>query len=223
MKRNALVATVAAAALVGGGTATALAVTGDDSRGSHDDARHTSGDSRHTGDDAAAAKSARVTAADAITAALRDTSGTAVSAELDDDGSPAAWEVDVLGKDGTWHSVRLDSAGGKVLSSHTEHEDGDDTAEARAALKGATTSAADAARAAAAHGTVTSIELDDDSTAVWEAETLTAKGVEKDWRVDAATGKVTADRSDDDGADDDASDDKGSDGRHSDDHDSDDD
>ena len=221
MKRNIVIAAVTAAALIGGGTATALATTGDDDRGTapradvsvsddggvRDEADDRDDDRR---DDSRAA-AAKVTAADAVAAALADTPGTAVSAELDDedddrDGADgddrrerAAWEVDVLSGDGTWHSVRVDPATGKVLGS--EKDDEDDTAEVRAALKGTSVDAAQAAKAAAGHGTVTSVELDDDGDhgngkPAWEVETHASGKGEQDWRVDPKTGKVTADRSD---------------------------
>ena len=185
----------------------------------HDD----SADDHDDHDDAARASSAKVTAADAIAAALRDTPGTAVSADLDDAddaddddrGERAAWEVDVLSGDGTWHSVRIDPASGKVLGSHKDADE-DDTAEARAALEGGSISAAEAARTAAGKSPVTSVDLDDDGDggpAAWEVETRADGKGEQDWRVDLKTGKVTADRSDSDdsGSDDSGSDDSGSD------------
>ncbi|MFE1584970.1 PepSY domain-containing protein [Streptomyces sp. NPDC058737] len=226
MKRNIVIAAVTAAALIGGGTATALATTGDDDKDatpradvsvsdvsvSDDGGVRDEADDRD--DDAARAASAKVTAADAIAAALADTPGTAVSAELDDedddgddDGDDrrerAAWEVDVLSGDGTWHSVRVDPATGKVLGSERD-DDEDDTAEVRAALKGASVDAAEAAKATAAagHATVTSVELDEDGhygdgKPAWEVETQASGKGEQDWRVDPRTGKVTADRSHD--------------------------
>ncbi|MEU7578257.1 PepSY domain-containing protein [Streptomyces sp. NPDC041068] len=230
MKRNIVIATVAAAALIGGGTATALAVTGDDesTAAKHssvqlkDDRADNRGDDL---DDAAEntveAKAAKVTAADAIKAALADTSGTAVSAELDEEDGGLVWGVDIL-KGNTWHNVEVDPGTGKVLGSWVDKDDdGDDAADAarvNAALKGASTSAEDAARAAAAKGEVTSVDLDDDGTATaWDAETTGSKGAESDWHVDLKTGKVTADRTDShddrdghddhDGQDDDGSDD----------------
>jgi uncharacterized membrane protein YkoI len=216
MKRNIVIAAVTAAALIAGGTATALATTGDD-------------DATHRGDDDARVTSVRVTAVDAVASALREAPGTAVSAGLDDAdgddaGERAAWEVDVLAGDGTWHTVRIDPSSGKVLGSQKESEDDtDDTAEARAALKGTSVDAAGAAaKAAAGHGTVTSVELDDDGghgdgKAAWEVETRTSGKAEQDWRVDAKTGKVTADRPDDSGSDDSDGSDSGSDGSGSDD------
>ncbi|MEV0322003.1 PepSY domain-containing protein [Streptomyces sp. NPDC050658] len=218
MKRNIVIATVAAVALVGGGTATALAVGGDDESTAakqssvqvkDDDGRDDAAENQ------AETKAAKVSAADAIKAALAKQSGTAVSAELDDeDGGSLYWDVDVLGKGGSWHSVQVDPGTGKVLGSHTEQDEDGDAARVAAALKNASTTAEDAAQAAAAKGTVTSVDLDDDGTATaWDAETVASGGVESDWQVDLQSGKVTADRSDngadhdDDGADHDDRDD----------------
>ncbi|MEU8457509.1 PepSY domain-containing protein [Streptomyces griseoaurantiacus] len=232
MKRNIVLAVVAAAVLAGGGTATALAVADDDGPGADDrvasagrsgqdraddaaddrddrddydddrgDGRHH--DRHHDGryddgrdgrdgrdddgreDDSAAASSAKVTAAEAIAAALRHTPGSVVSAELDD----AVWSVEVLSSDDSWRDVRVDPGTGEVRGVRAEHEDAEDLAEARAALKGASTSADEAARAAAAKGTVTSVELDERG---WEAETLTSGGGERDWTVGLRGAGVTA-------------------------------
>ncbi|MEU4013321.1 PepSY domain-containing protein [Streptomyces pseudogriseolus] len=198
MKRNIVIAVVTAAALVGGGTATALAVSGDDDDASTpvtrtDDDRDDRDDrSDDGGDDDRAAAPGHVTAADAVAAALRHTPGTAVSAELDD----AVWEVDVLGKGDTWHSVRVDPDTGKVLGSSEDDED--DAAEVRAALKGTSVTAEDAAKAAAAKGTVVSVGLDDDGDdRGWEAETRASGGDERNWNVALTTASVTADRDDD--------------------------
>jgi uncharacterized membrane protein YkoI len=215
MKRNIVIAAVTAALLVGGGTATALATTGDDAPST----------APQTDDDGARVTSVKVSADDALASALREAPGTAASAELDDedgdDGERAAWEVDVLAGDGTWHSLRIDPATGKVLGAQSEDEDDSgDTAEVRAALKGTSVDAAEAARDAAGHGTVTSVELDDDGDgAAWEVETRASGKAGQDWRVDGKTGKVTPDRPDDSGSDDSdsGSDDSGSDGSGSDD------
>lgn len=202
MKRNIVIAVVTATALVGGATATALAVSGDDAPTTRqadtriDDRTDDRDDDRDARDGARAA-SAKVTAADAIAAALEHRPGTAVSAELDDrdDDRRTVWEVDVLAGGDNWYSVRIDPATGKVLGSQKDDED--DADEVRAALKGASVSAQDAARAAAAKGTVTSVELEDDDERGWEVETTNARGAEKDWHVDLKSGKVTADRDDD--------------------------
>ncbi|MFD0061815.1 MULTISPECIES: PepSY domain-containing protein [unclassified Streptomyces] len=202
MKRNIVIATIAAVALIGGGTATAVAVAGDDDTTS----AGTSTASRGTGHDDDRAKhvtevrAAKVTASDAIAAALKSVPGTAVSAELDDENDEVVWEVEVLNGT-TWHDVLVDPATGKVTGSHTSRHD--DTARVTAVLKGARTTAQDAARAATAKGTVTEIDLDDDGTAhAWEAETTAANGTDADWRVDLRTGAVTPDRSSHDAGDD---------------------
>lgn len=236
MKRNIVIAVVTAAALVGGGTATALAVSGDsgastpvaqtESRVGDDDGRDDDGDDRDDRDDRSdvrgddrddrddvrddrddAAVSGSVSAADAIAAALKHTPGTAVSADLDDDGDDAddnggraAWEVDILGGGDTWYSVRVDPATGKVLGAHKDDED--DAGEVRAALKGASVTAEEAAELVAAKGRVVSIDLDDDERG-WEAETVASGGGEKDWRVGLDGAGVSAERGDDsDGSDD---------------------
>ncbi|MEV5266971.1 PepSY domain-containing protein [Streptomyces werraensis] len=198
MKRNIVIAVVTAAALVGGGTATALAVSGDDDDASTpvtrtDDDREDRDDRDDRSDDGdRAAAPGDVTAADAIAAALKHTPGTAVSAELDD----GSWEIDVLGKGDTWHSVRVDPGTGKVLGSSKDDED--DAAEVRAALKGTSVTAEQAAKAAAAKGTVVSVDLDDDGDdRSWEAETRASGGDGQDWSVGLTTASVTADRDDD--------------------------
>lgn len=200
MKRNIVIAAVTAAALIGGGTATALATTGDD-QGSARQAATTQlsndDDRADRDDDAEKTVSADVTASEAIASALKHTSGTVVSAELDDedDGDKVVWTVDVLSGDNTWHSVSVDPANGKVLSSHTDDED--DTAQVRAALKGSSVTAEEAAKAAAGKGVVTSVDLDDDAkNKSWEAETHASGGAEQDWKIDLTSGKVTADRAD---------------------------
>ncbi|MEV0116350.1 PepSY domain-containing protein [Streptomyces sp. NPDC050844] len=201
MKRNIVIATVAAVALIGGGTATAMAVTGDDestaAKQSSVQVKDDDGQDDAT-ENKAETKAAKVTAADAIKAALAKQSGTAVSAELDDeDGGSLFWDVDVLGKDGSWHSVQVDPGTGKVLGSHTERDEDGDAERVAAALKDASTTAEDAAKAAAAKGTVTSVDLDDDGTATaWDAETVASGGVESDWHVDLRSAAVTADRGD---------------------------
>ncbi|MGQ5223988.1 PepSY domain-containing protein [Streptomyces sp. yara] len=213
MKRNIVIAVVTAAALVGGGTATALAVAGDDDdttsvtrtdddrddraedrSDDRDDRGEDRSDDRDGDDDDGAVRAAAggVTAAEAVTAALKHTPGTAVSAELDD----GSWEVDVLAEGDTWHTVRIAPDSGKVLGAQKDDED--DAAEVRAALKGASVTAEDAAKAAAAKGTVVSVDLDDDGDdRGWEAETRASGGDERDWRVGLTTASVTADRDDD--------------------------
>ncbi|MEU9706649.1 PepSY domain-containing protein [Streptomyces sp. NPDC047981] len=180
MKRIIVIATVAAVAVAGGGTAIALA----DDAGDHRSER-------------AAARDAKVTAVQAIDAALKAQPGTAVSADLDDDRS---WEVDVLGTGTTSYTVHVDAGTGKVLGKETDKDDDgrDDDADERRALKGASVDARQAAEAASAKGAVTSLSLDDDDrTAGWDVETVNG-----DWRVDLRTAAVTADDDRDDDRDD---------------------
>ncbi|MEI5526341.1 PepSY domain-containing protein [Streptomyces brasiliscabiei] len=241
MKRNIVIATITAVALIGGGTATAIAVAGDDeapakktvsvSNDDRDDvndtdvndtddtaqdraedkaedkaedraARDTDQDAEDKAENAAEAKAGQVTAADAIATALKAKSGTAVSADLDDEGTNLVWDVDVLTAGDKWFSVQVDPATGKVLGTHADRDDdGDDaaeTAQIRAALKGSSVTAAEAAEAAAAKGTVTSVDLDEESAdKAWEVDTTAADGTGSDWRVNPDTGKLTADRSED--------------------------
>ncbi|MFD5014536.1 PepSY domain-containing protein [Streptomyces chartreusis] len=215
MKRNIVIATVAAAALIGGGTVAAYAAAGDDDGAatqrqssvrisddrddSADDSAEDRADDRddksddNRDDDSVEVRSdaagTKVTAADAIAAALKHTPGTAVGADLDDDGS-RAWEVSVVKGDGTEHDVRVSANDGKVLGAHRDDDD-DDAREDLTALKGADVDAREAAVAAAAKGTVTDVDLDDDGPAAWSVETT--KG---EWKVDLGTGKVTQDLDD---------------------------
>ncbi|MFI1133468.1 PepSY domain-containing protein [Streptomyces althioticus] len=190
MKRNIVIAVVTAAALVGGGTATALAVAGDD-----DDTTsvtRTDDDRDDDRDGAPAPAAGKVTAAEAIAAALDHTPGTAVSAELDD----GSWEIDVLAEGDAWHTVRIAPDSGKVLGA--QQDDEDDAAEVRAALKNAKVTAEQAARTAESKGTVVSVDLDDDGDdRGWETETRASGGDERDWKVDLRSATVTADRDDD--------------------------
>ncbi|MFI8894489.1 PepSY domain-containing protein [Streptomyces paradoxus] len=216
MKRNIVIAAVTAAALIGGGTATALATTGDDqgsarqaanTKLSDDGSRDDQDDRDDRDDDAARVSSSDVTAPEAIASALKHTSGTVVSAELDDedDGGKVVWKVDVLSGDNTWHSVSVDPSNGKVLGAQADDED--DTAQVRAALKGSSVTAEEAAKAAAGKGVVTSVGLDEDAKdKSWEAETRTSGGAEQDWKIDLKSGKVTSDHDDRNDQDDDSDD-----------------
>ncbi|MEV4947241.1 PepSY domain-containing protein [Streptomyces sp. NPDC053755] len=182
MKRNIVIATVAAAAVVCGGTAVAFA----DGAGTGGSAGGRCG--------TAEASDAKVTAVEAIDAALSAQPGTTVSADLDldDEGEgegseDRGWEVGILGKGTTSYTVQVDATTGKVLGKETEKDDDED---ARRALRGASVDARQAAEAATAKGFVTSVDLGDDGRSPgWDVET--ASGA---WRVDPTTGKLTADR-----------------------------
>ncbi|MFE3884082.1 PepSY domain-containing protein [Streptomyces lydicus] len=229
MKRHLIIATAAAAALVAGGTVTAVAVSNDANAASGgglpaQTSPHHAG-SQATGTaqvqdgrssirlsdddtDRREADAAKVSAPDAAAAALKAVPGTVTGLDLDADRPGLVWDADVLGKDGKWHEITLDAGNARVLNQHVDHDE-DDDAQERAAAKDAGTDAAAAARSAASHGTVTSVELDDDhrGKAVWEVETITKNGKEHKLLVDPQSGNVTAapahDTDDDnDGADD---------------------
>ncbi|WP_353944754.1 PepSY domain-containing protein [Streptomyces sp. HUAS MG91] len=206
-RRTTVISAIAAVALIGGGTATAVALSDDSGSGAaakssvriKDD---NVSDARENADEA---KGARITAEEAIAAALKHTPGVAAEADLDSDDGRLVWDVDVIGS--ARHHVEIDPGTGKVLGSHVEKDDDDDPARVAAGLKNAPVSASDAARAAAAKGTVTSVDADDDARSVtaWEVETTSADGTQHDWHVDLRSGAVTVDHrgGDDDHGDDD--------------------
>ncbi|MEU0677148.1 PepSY domain-containing protein [Streptomyces sp. NPDC006172] len=182
MKRKLVIAAVAASVAIGGGTAVAFADDG--VRG----ATHA-----EAGDARAGVSGAKVTADQAIAAALKAQPGTVVSAGLDDDGADRGWEIDVLGEGTTAHTVLVDAADGRILGKETDGDDADDVREARALLKDARVTAGDAARAAAGKGAVTSVELYDDGRGGWDVETTDAAAKEHDWTVDLKSAKLTPD------------------------------
>ncbi|MFB7554292.1 PepSY domain-containing protein [Streptomyces brevispora] len=191
MKRKIVIAAVTAAVLVGGAAATAVALTGDDSRGSG--ARTASGSS-----------TARVAAGDAAKAAVRAVPGTVTEAELDDEDGRLVWEIDVYGSDRSWHGVTVDPGNGKVLGKHVDNDDNDRHAPRRTSV---TLDAAADAAVRSAPGTVTSIELEDHdgrggSAVHWEVDVRGKDGKKHGLNVDAKTAKVTVDRSDDGHGDD---------------------
>jgi uncharacterized membrane protein YkoI len=212
MKRNIVIATLTAAALATGGTVAAFAAgdgeatatqrqttTSAQAAADRDDADDAADDRDDDAtEDRTAVRGADVTAAEAIAAALKHTPGTAVSADLDDDGADA-WKVSVVKGDGTEYDVRIAPDSGKVLGAQRDTDDdndSDDRAEL-AAVKGAKTDAREAALAAAHKGTVTEVGIDDDNgTVAWSAETVKGNG-HSEWNVALDTGKVTQDRDDD--------------------------
>ncbi|MET9791358.1 PepSY domain-containing protein [Streptomyces canus] len=214
MKRNIVIATLTAAALATGGTVAAYAAGDDEATATQrqtntsaqaaadrDDADDSADDrDDDAAEDRTAVRGADVTAAEAIAAALKHTPGTAVSADLDDDGADA-WKVSVVKGDGTEYDVRIAPDSGKVLGAQRDTDDdhdGDDRAEL-AAVKGAKTDAREAALAAAHKGTVTEVGIDDDNgTVTWSAETVKGDS-HGEWNVALDTGKVTQDRDDDGG------------------------
>lgn len=221
MKRHLIIATAAAAALVAGGTVTAVAVSNDAGSANaasggqlpaktvaHDAGAQASGtaqvqdgrssipmqdDDANGQEEIREANAAKVSAPDAAAAALKAVPGTVTGLDLDADRPGLVWDADVLGKDGKWHEITLDAGNARVLNQHVDHDE-DDDAQERAAAKSARTDAAAAARSAASHGKVTSVELDDDhrGKAVWEVETITKDGTEHKLLVDPQSGNVSA-------------------------------
>ncbi|MFE5239295.1 MULTISPECIES: PepSY domain-containing protein [unclassified Streptomyces] len=78
-----------------------------------------------------APRSADVSLDAAVKAALAQQPGTVTSVDLDDDddddrrGAPR-WDVDVTGKDGKQHELRVDARSGKVTVDRDDDSDGDD-------------------------------------------------------------------------------------------------
>ncbi|GLV77419.1 PepSY domain-containing protein [Streptomyces hygroscopicus] len=201
MKRHIAIASVAAAALLTGGTAVAIAGSGN---GSTDRARSSSTASEALTSQAsgtASGTTARASFSDTAEAALKAVPGTLASLDLDH-GARTTWDADVLGDDGTWHEITLDASDARVLSQRVDRDDNDpedaaeDAAEA-AALKKAAVTATEAARKAAPRSTVTSVEFDDDGTPAWEVEVVRGH-TEHELYVDAQSGKVTQAPADDD-------------------------
>ncbi|WP_371098509.1 PepSY domain-containing protein [Streptomyces sanglieri] len=197
MKRKFVIAAVTAAVLVGGTAATAVAFADDDS---HD---------RETRSSVKSGDTARTDVAQAVAAAVRAVPGTVTEAELDDEDGGLVWELDVYGSDKVWHDVTVDAGNGKVLGKHTSDDDGDDDRD-RYAPRSAPVSLNAAVDAAlkAQSGTVTSVDLDDNDgrsgkALHWEVDVRGKDGKKHELNVDAKSGKVTVDRSDDDHGDDD--------------------
>ncbi|MGA5005260.1 PepSY domain-containing protein [Streptomyces koyangensis] len=142
----------------------------DDDKDDQDDRRDDKG---------AAADPGNVTVAQAIAAALNHTSGTVLSADLDDDGD-RRWEVEIATGGSTVHEIDVDSATGKIVRTETDRDEDDAAAELKA-VKGAKVSARDAA--AAVDSTVTSVEFDDGR---WEVE-----AGEADWTVPLDTPRAS--------------------------------
>ncbi|PVE12251.1 PepSY domain-containing protein [Streptomyces scopuliridis] len=238
MKRNLVIAAITAAALIGGGTYTAVAMGGDDSRGTtgtatppapvaqlgtgSDDSGNdilddSQDDSQDRGKDStvkrqpAAGSGTGLTASEAAAAALKEYPGAVASVERDDDGE-RHWEIDLFGKDSRRHELRVDAATGTVRVDRDDDGD-DDHRDDRAALRAASVDVhrAMAAALASVPGTVTSAEIDDDHNGRWEIDVRGEDGRTHELNVHAKTGKVTVDRDDDsrdDHGDDDGRDDR---------------
>ena len=127
-------------------------------------------------------------------------SGTVVSVEQERDG--AAWEVLVVGDDGTEHEVHTERDGSATAGDPvTERPDADDRAEHERLLAAADLDVRDAVAAVTDRhdGTVTEIGLDDHrGTVVWEADVRDTAGTAHSVRLDAGSGDVVTDQVDTD-------------------------
>lgn len=198
MKRNVIIATVAAVGVVGGAAlaGTALAEdgtaedrtprtlnTGTSEAGSDSGAADRGADER---DDRGEGKARQdtagsdgnsghswISAEQAVARALKAEAGHAYKLELEEDDR--VWEVDILTKGGEWRQVDVARKGGEVLRSKTDDDDDDNrpgkAERVRAVLEGAKVSLGDAARIAneRVSGTIEEIELEKRGT-VWEVE-----------------------------------------------------
>jgi uncharacterized membrane protein YkoI len=195
MKRNLVIATVAASVLVGGGTYTAAALSSDDAPKAPASASAERAD-RADRADRAGAPAGGITAAQAVAAALKHTPGTVDSVELDDDGANH-WDVDVIAeKDDREHELKVDAKSATVREENGDDEDDDDD---RAAVRAASVDAREAAEAALkAHpgAMVSSVDFDDDGASRWEVE-LRDTEREREVTVDARTASVAAKPADD--------------------------
>lgn len=120
MKRNLIIATVTAAALLTGGTAAAFASSADDEAPSK--ATHTATQVDDDRDDASdTVQGVKVTAEQALKAVANH--GTVVSLELDDDDNKKSWDVEIVTKDGKTQDWTVDAQTAKA----TQDEDTDDS------------------------------------------------------------------------------------------------
>ncbi|GAA2343036.1 PepSY domain-containing protein [Streptomyces cuspidosporus] len=185
MKRITVIAALAAAALTAGAATTVATASGTPASGTTA-AGTTTARTTAAGGPAASQSSSL---AQAGRAALKAVPGAVASIERDDERP--GWEVDVLGKDGTWHEVTV-HGDGRV--SQKIDRDGEDDVD-RTLLR---TARFDAVEAAARAGSgVTSVELEGK---VWEVE---RSGKAHDVHVNPTTGTVTAAHEDDDDHEDD--------------------
>ncbi|MET4923198.1 PepSY domain-containing protein [Streptomyces sp. PSRA5] len=238
MKRNLVIAAITAAALIGGGTYTAVAMgatdTGADTApktvssaslvngaGAGKDDRDDDRDDRGNGEDDfnTPAAGPKVTAEQAAAAALKKHPGKVESVDLDDDGDDDGgssagrhWEVDIIGQDGTSYELRVDSSTGAVRADNDDDDRDDDDRRERAAVRGAEVDARGAAAAALKKhpGAVTSIDADDDDRKAdhWEVTVRGDDGRSHAVTVDMSSGAVAADRDDDGDDRDDRADDR---------------
>ncbi|MCR8575504.1 PepSY domain-containing protein [Streptomyces sp. Isolate_219] len=211
--RAVVLATAAAVALIGG-TGAATAFADDDGGPAPQSSVQLPQNERHLDDtakDRAQVKADKISQSQATAKALQTVPGTATSAELDhaDRNGSLIWEVDVLGKDHKNHDITIDAGNGKVLNQHTDRDDdaAQDAAETQALLKTDKTGHDNATDQAlkAVPGTVVSYSLDDNDhngSTVWEIDVLGKDHKNHDITIDADSGKVLNQHTDQDDQDD---------------------
>ncbi|MGD9482277.1 PepSY domain-containing protein [Streptomyces sp. TRM70308] len=205
MKRNQIIATLAAAGVIAGGVVTGTALADDDRDGSRP-LRSAAGQAPAE-DGTPAAAQGGTDARQAVERALGEVPGLATGLELEEDDR--VWQVRVLGADeDTWHEVDVARADGRVLGVDRDDDDRDDDgdgrdpAEVRQALRGAEVDLANAAGIAAEldRGPIEEIEL---AGAFWSVDLDRDDRDDRDLRIDRTDGTVSADHTDDrDDADD---------------------
>ncbi|MFF5830597.1 PepSY domain-containing protein [Streptomyces bacillaris] len=218
MKRNATIAAITAAVLIGGTAAATVAFADDDGdrrpATTTQQPTTTGKDTDDRNDDRSPATgTTTITLDQAVAAALKSVPGTVTEAELDDDdddhGGRTVWELDVHGSDTKWHDITVDATTGKVLKTRQDDDNDDRDRHAPRSAPVTLNAAADAALKTAP-GRITSIDLDDDdddddgrrgNVLRWDVDITGKDGKHHELKVDAKTGKVTVDR-DDDGDDD---------------------
>ncbi|MEU3205587.1 PepSY domain-containing protein [Streptomyces cyaneofuscatus] len=216
MKRNATIAAITAAVLIGGTAAATVAFADDDGdrrpATTTQQPTTTGKDTDDRNDGRSPATGTTTITLDQAVAALKSVPGTVTDAELDDDdddhGGRTVWELDVHGSDKKWHDVTVDATTGKVLKTREDDDNDDRDRHAPRSAPVALNAAADAALKTAP-GRITSIDLDDDdddgrrgNVLRWDVDITGKDGKHHELKVDAKTAKVTADRDDHDDADD---------------------
>ncbi|MFI0446780.1 PepSY domain-containing protein [Actinomadura sp. 6N118] len=117
--------------------------------------------------------------------------------ELDYNGRTLIWEADTLARDDTERELHIDACDGRVLSNRIDPpEEGEDKPDEAKALRSAKITAIQAARAGAkaVSGIAAAVDFEYRRTRhFWGVDITADNGQEHKLRVDAATGKVTAD------------------------------
>lgn len=113
------------------------------------------------------------------------------------------WVAEVVEKDGTTHTVRIDAISGKVIQSVAETgQDSGDKREMADRIARATQTPQEAAKVATdkQKGTVTSINLDDNDnkTLIWSVDVVTKDWNKTDFEIDAVKGTITREEVDHD-------------------------